>query len=83
MQGRRGRAVPLRAVLHRVAADLEVDPPGAGCLLEDVEILPPGLLRVRLIAGHIRLIVHGLDGVAILEILLSGTAIEHPFDNLC
>ena len=88
VQGRRWRAVPLRAVLHRVPPHLEVDPPGAGCLLEDEEVLPPDLLlrhaagvclRVR---GHIGLVVHGLDHIAVLEILLGGAAIKHPLDDL-
>ena len=88
VQGRRGGAVPLRAVLHWVPPHLEVDPPGACCLLEDEEVLPPDLLlrhaagvclRVR---GHIGLVVHGLDHIAVLEILLGGAAIEHPLDDL-
>ena len=88
VEGRRGGAVPLRAVLHWVPPHLEVYPPGAGCLLEDEEVLPPDLLLadaagVRLsVRGHIRLIVHGLDDVTVLEILLGGAAIEHPLDDL-
>ena len=88
VEGRRGRAVPLRAVLHWVPPHLEVYPPGAGCLLQDEEVLPPDLLLgdaagVRLrVCGHIGLVVHRLDDVAVLEILLGGAAIKHPLDDL-
>ena len=88
VEGRRGRAVPLRAVLHRVPPHLEVDPSGARGLLEDEEVLPPRfLLRdaagVRLcVCCDVGLIVHGLDDVAVLEVLLGGAAVQHPLDNL-
>ena len=88
VEGRRGRAIPLWAVLNWIPPHLEVNPPGAGCLLEDEEVLPPDLLLgdaagVRLsVRGHIGLIVHRLDDVTVLEILLGGAAIEHPLDDL-
>ena len=89
VQGRRGRPVPLRAVLHRVSPHLEVDSPGTCCLLENEEVLPPRLLlrhaagvRLRVRLCHIWLIVHGLDNIAVLEVLFGSAAIEHPLDDL-